>query len=157
MSRPHAPPIQMPASPTSSLHHVGLLARDFDGALRFYTEVLGFGVRRTWSLPAAGIHRAAFLDAGDGSPCVELFDGASEVPGARASSGDDGPAAGPLLHLALRVPDVDAAYARAVGGGAEPVTEPMDVGLGEPPLSLRFAMVRSPNGELVEFLQSDDF
>ena len=157
------PPIPMP-SPSSALHHVGLQARDFDGTLRFYIGALGFRVRRTWSLPAAGVDRAAFLDSADGALCLEVFDGASGVPGARPSpaSGDigersgDRPPAGPLLHLALRVPDVDAAFERALGGGARAVSLPRDAALGEPPLALRFAMVRSPNGELVEFLRSDD-
>ena len=49
------------------LHHIGIGAADYDATLRFYTEGLGFSVRHPWSLPAAHIKRAVFLDSGDGS------------------------------------------------------------------------------------------
>ena len=130
------------------LHHVGIRAVDYDATLRFYVETLGFRVRLTYSVPAAGIRRCAFLDSGDGRTYLELFD--------REAGPAENPAGGVLLHLALRVADASATYERALAAGASPVMPPRQATYGEPPVTFRFALVKSPNGEIVEFFETDD-
>ena len=56
----------------------------------------------------------------------------------------------------MRVADAASAYERALSAGARPFVKPTAVTAGEPPLSWRFAMVYSPNGEAIEFLENDD-
>jgi hypothetical protein len=61
-----------------------------------------------------------------------------------------------LLHNCLRVADVDAAYARAVAPGATSRVAPRVANLaGEPPAEVHIAFVTGPNGEVIEFLNSD--
>jgi len=51
---------------------------------------------------------------------------------------------------------VDAAYARAVAAGATSRIPPRMANLaGEPPAEVHIAFVTGPNGEVIEFLNSD--
>ena len=61
-----------------------------------------------------------------------------------------------MLHFCLRVADTDAAYARALAAGAVSRVEPGTRRLGEDPLvEVRIAFVGGPNGEVIEFMQSE--
>ena len=136
-------------------HHVAIRAVDFDESIRFYTEGLGFRVHFPFSIPGR-IDRAAFLDTGDGR-FVELFGSGSTVQaeGRRRRSNEE-PTEGALLHFCLKVADTDAAYARAMAAGAASRVEPRSVRLGEDPLvEVRIAFVTGPNGEVIEFMQSE--
>jgi glyoxylase I family protein len=145
------------------LHHVGLFVADVKAAVKFYTEGLGFTVRQEWP-DATGtkggdtykfVLPGVLLDAGDGN-YVELFP---------AGDGKLSPPSFPLNHFALRVADVDKAYARAIKAGAKPFEfklpdkpwdgTPLDVKLGgDRPETIRIAFVLGPNGELIEFFHS---
>lgn len=136
-------------------HHVAIRAVDFDESIRFYTEGLGFRVHFPFSVPGR-IDRAAFLDAGDGR-FVELFGSGSTVQAeGRRRRPDEERTEGALLHFCLKVADTDASYARAIAAGAESRVEPRTVRLGEEPLAeVRIAFVTGPNGEVIEFMQSE--
>lgn len=136
-------------------HHVAIRAVDFDESIRFYAEGLGFRVHFPFSVPGR-IDRAAFLDAGDGR-FVELFGQGSTVQAeGRRRRPDEERTEGALLHFCLKVADTDASYARAVAAGAESRVEPRTVRLGEEPLAeVRIAFVTGPNGEVIEFMQSE--
>lgn len=126
-------------------HHVALGVRDFEATLRFYQDGFGFIRRFGWG---EGDSRAAMLDTGDGN-YLEVF------AGSKRPAGEDAPE-GALLHLALRTPDVDAAYARALSAGARSQTAPQDVVIdGDYPLPVRLAFVIGPDGEVIEFFQND--
>ena len=127
------------------LHHIALRVRDFDATLRFYQDGVGFVRRFGWG---EGDSRAAMLDTGDGN-YLEVFAGSTRP------AGEDAPE-GALLHLALRTPDVDAAYARALAAGARSQIAPKDVTLpGDYPVPVRLAFVIGPDGEVIEFFQND--
>ena len=65
-------------------------------------------------------------------------------------------ASGVLLHFALRTDDCAAAIERAQAAGATITIAPTDALLpGDPPLAVRYAFCTGPNGEEIEFLQSD--
>jgi catechol 2,3-dioxygenase-like lactoylglutathione lyase family enzyme len=136
-------------------HHVAIRARDFDATLRFYTEGLGCSVHYRFSVPER-IDRAAFLDAGDGR-FIEVFGPGSSVQSeGRRRRPDEEPTEGALLHFCLRVPDVAAAYARAVAAGGIERVPPRTARLGgNPPAEVRIAFVTGPNGEVIEFLHSE--
>jgi catechol 2,3-dioxygenase-like lactoylglutathione lyase family enzyme len=136
-------------------HHVAVRAVDFDATVKFYTEGLGCTVHYEFSVPGR-IDRAAFLDAGDGR-YIEVFGTGSTVQaeGRRRQPGEE-PTEGALLHFCLRVADVDASYARALAAGGVTRAAPRTAALGgEPPAEVRIAFISGPNGEVIEFLNSD--
>ena len=136
-------------------HHVAIRAIDFDESIRFYTEGLGFRVHFPFSVPGR-IDRAAFLDAGDGR-FVELFGQNSAVQAeGRRRRPDEERTEGAVLHFCLKVTDTDASYARAMAAGAASRVEPVTRRLSEEPLvEVRIAFVAGPNGEVIEFMQSE--
>jgi glyoxylase I family protein len=140
---------------TPGFHHVAIRAVDFDETIRFYTEGLGFRVHFPFSVPGR-IDRAAFLDAGDGR-FVEVFgDGSTVQAEGRRREPNEERTEGALLHFCLRVADTDAAYARALSAGAASRVEPGTRRLSEDPLvEVRIAFVTGPNGEVIEFMQSE--
>ncbi len=136
-------------------HHVAIRAIDFDETIKFYTDGLGFTIHYGFSVPDR-IDRAAFLDAGDGR-FVEVFGPASIVQseGRRRQLNEDR-TEGALLHFCLRVADTESAYARAIAAGATSRVTPVKRQLGEDPsVEVKIAFVTGPNGEVIEFLQSD--
>jgi catechol 2,3-dioxygenase-like lactoylglutathione lyase family enzyme len=136
-------------------HHVAIRAADFDASVRFYTEGLGFSPHFPFSVPGR-IDRALFLDTGDGR-FIELFGTASTVQaeGRRREPHEDR-TEGALLHFCLRVADTDTAYANAIAAGAGSRVEPVTRRLSEDPLvEVRIAFVTGPNGEVIEFMQSE--
>ena len=136
-------------------HHVAIRAVDFDATVRFYTEGLGFRVHFPFSIPGR-IDRAAFLDGGDGR-FVEVFGPASNVQseGRRRQPGEAA-TEGAVLHFCLRAADADASYQRALAAGAVSRVAPGSRRLSEDPLvEVRVAFVTGPNGEVIEFLQSE--
>ncbi len=146
----------MQASSTPpAFHHVALRATDFDRTVKFYTEGLGFRVHFAFAVPGR-IDRAAFLDAGDGR-YIEIFGTGSTVQSeGRRRQPHEERTEGALLHFCLRVADTEAAYARALAAGAESRVAPRTSVLSQDPLvEVRIAFVTGPDGEVIEFLQSE--
>jgi catechol 2,3-dioxygenase-like lactoylglutathione lyase family enzyme len=135
----------MPTRPVKGpgFHHVAIRAVDFDRSVAFYTEALGFKRAYGWG---EGDDRAAMLDIGDGN-YVELFAGGKP----RTSSEEP-----PLGHFAIRVPDTDAAFKRAVEGGAAVTMEPKTIDIqGDTVVTVRIAFVKGPDGEVIEFFENE--
>lgn len=120
-------------------HHIALKAVDFEESLKFYTEGLGMKFYTSWG---EGDGRIAMLDLGDGG-ILELFAG--------GKTGDNTN----YIHFAMKVNDVDAAYATAIAAGAVPKTAPKIVPLNSAPvkLTLNCAFVYGPSGEELEFFR----
>ena len=140
------------------LSHVAIQAKEYQATMAFYTEVLGFKTGHRWSLPAFQIQEASMLVSPDGRTCLEIFDSDAVIPaqGKKAMS-DEEVAHGALLHLAFYVDDAEEMYQRALAHGAKPFVEPSHLSLGEPPLLVTNALVHSPNGEVIEFIEDVDF
>lgn len=122
-------------------HHIALKAVDFEKSIEFYTEGLGMKLYSMWG---EGDGRIAMLDLGDGG-ILELFAG-----------GNTSEAVNPkYIHFALKVDDVDAAYAAALKAGAEPKSAPKVVPLNSTPvkLTLNCGFVYGPSGEELEFFR----
>ena len=125
------------------IHHIALNVSDFEKSLRFYTEGLGFQVYRQWGDPQ---RRIAMIDVGDGC-CMEIFSNAQPRTCVDTEAGN-------YIHLAFRVPDTKAAFARALEFGAEPLTEPKFVEIqSDPVLPVWLSFVKGPDGEELEFFQ----
>ena len=122
------------------IHHVAIKVKDFDRSLAFYTQVLGMAPTISWG---EGDGRAVMLDCGEGA-CVEIFAG-----------GKGNLAEGAWMHLALKVSDVDGAYAAALKAGCTTHMEPKDVDIDARPCvtPVRIAFVYGPDDEVLEFFQ----
>lgn len=109
------------------VHHVSINVVDVDEAFRFYTEVLGLGVRS--DRPDFGFG-GAWLDVGDQQ--LHLIEAATP----------------PNLgqHFTIRVADVDATVEELRGTGVE-VTDAKPVGPG------RQAFLVDPSGNAVELYE----
>ena len=121
-------------------HHVALKTADLDASIAFY-EKLSMKFYTSWG---EGDGRIAMMDFGDGG-ILELFAG---------GNGDE--QANPrYIHFALKVDDVDAAYATALEAGAKPKSAPKVVPLDSKPvkLTLNCGFVYGPDGEEVEFFR----
>lgn len=128
--------------PGCGFHHVSMRVRDLEKTIRFYSEGLGFVPRFSWGQRP---RRTVLLDTGDGNYFEVSQGDPSQVYGE-----------GIFRHLALRVDDCDAAVEAARAAGAEVTVEPKDVTLSsEPPLQLRIAFFKGPDGEVIELFQND--
>lgn len=145
------------ASVVQGFHHVAIRAVDFDETIRFYTDGLGFAVRFGFSVPGR-IDRAAFIDVGDGR-YIEVFGPGSTVQAeGRRRRADEERIEGTLLHFCLRVTDVEAAHKKALAAGATARVDPRSSTLsdaGGNTAEVRIAFVNGPNGEVIEFLKSE--
>ncbi|MBP1995363.1 VOC family protein [Paenibacillus eucommiae] len=140
------------------LAHVAIQAKDYQATIAFYTEVLGFKIGHHWSLPSFLIKEASMLISPDQRTCIEIFDNEAVIPaqGKKASSEED-VAHGALLHFAFYVNNVEEIYQKALNHGAKAFVEPGQLSLGIPPLLVKNAVIHSPNGEIIEFIEEVDF
>lgn len=150
-------------------HHIALFAVDVDATIRFYTDGLGCQRRYGWTeatttLPTGEVftvtRRVELVDFGDHN-YVEVIAGGKP---ANERTGYD-----TFNHLALRTPDADATYARAIDAGAQPFNymfgnqvwdgRPSDFILngenGEGSLTVRLAYLQGINNEVIELVQND--
>jgi glyoxylase I family protein len=134
----------MPARKKGSscgFHHIALRTHEFDQAVKFYCDVLGFKQKMEWG---EGTGRAVMLDGGNGN-FVEIF--ASATPENRTE--------GAILHYAIRTDDCDAMLARARGAGAKVTMEATTCDVPSRPekARVRIAFCIGPAGETIEFFQ----
>jgi glyoxylase I family protein len=123
-------------------HHVAIKVHDFEGAVKFYTEALGFTEKISWG---EGDKRAVMLDVGDGN-YLEIFAG-----GTREAKPD-----GSIIHFALRTDDCDKALELARKAGAQVTMEPKSLDIQSKPhvTPVRIAFCKGPGGEVIEFFQN---
>jgi catechol 2,3-dioxygenase-like lactoylglutathione lyase family enzyme len=129
----------MPDLPRLTFHHPAVMANDFAATERFYIEGLGAERYRTWS-PApddAVISLCSYLKVAN---CfIELF--ALKEPKALDE--------GRVVHFCFQTDDCQGSVDAAVRAGASVVLSPVD-SKNHPH---RYAFIRSPNGEIIEFVQ----
>ena len=125
----------------NAVHHIALKARGkeaYEKTIRFYHELLGMPIVRTWGSEE---QPCAMVAAGDSM--LEIF---SDAP--------DELNAGALRHLAFAVENTDACVEAVRAAGYEITMEPTDISIpSEPPLPARIAFCIGPVGEEVEFFQ----
>jgi len=127
------------------LHHLAVCVRELEAALPLWSDGLGFVLDSIEELPERRI-RVAMLRLGD--TCVELVQPTaddSEVSAFLAKRGEG------LHHLALAVDDLDAAFSRALDGGATAVPGAGRAGAGG--ARVAFLHPRATNGVLVELVE----
>ena len=121
-------------------HHIGLKVADFAKSREMY-RALGMKEICGWG---EGDGEIVMFDLGDGGR-IELF----------AGGGDHLSKEGKWLHFAMKVDDVDAAYATALAAGFESKIAPKVVPLASwpNPMSINIAFVVGPDGEELEFFR----
>jgi catechol 2,3-dioxygenase-like lactoylglutathione lyase family enzyme len=126
----------------TGFHHIAMDVKDIDASIRFYTQVLGFGLAYTWG---EGEKRGCMIDCGNGN-YVELF---------QAKPGEGRPE-GHWKHLALKCTDTKSAIERVRAAGFPVTVETKDVTIpsSPKPLPIRIAFFKGPDGETVEFFQT---
>jgi len=141
------------------IHHTAISTGDFDRALRFYCDLLGF--KEVWSSSwrvgsevvdrIVGLRgssgRVAMLTAGNA--CVELFQYATPQP--KQSEPQRPVCDHGITHLCLQVTDIDAEYARLSAAGMQFHCPPQNAGGG-----MRATYGRDPDGNVVELLEVTD-
>lgn len=137
-----------PRIPGCGFHHVALRVSDFDRSVQFYTDVLGFREACAWG---EGDGRAVMLDTGDGN-YLELFaTKPGSTPGPEAAD-----RAWPIFHFALRTQDCDASLERARAAGMKVTMESKTLDIpASPPITVRIAFFKGPDGEVVELFQNE--
>lgn len=123
------------------IHHAALKCADlkkFDETVRFYRDVLGLSVLRSWG---NGEKAGIMFDTGDG--LIEIF-----------ASGSAGRSTGSVNHFALATDDPDACIAAVRQAGYTIAVEPKDLTIpSQPPFPVRIAFAIGPCGEEIEFFQ----
>jgi glyoxylase I family protein len=123
-------------------HHVSMSVKDLDKSRKFYSEGLGFIERFSWGKEPK---RILLMDTGDGN-YFEISQGDSNHSRTE----------GVFRHLALRVNDCKVAIELARNAGAEVTMEVRDVMLSsDPPMQIRIAFFKGPDGELIELFEND--
>ena len=110
-----------------------LTVSDFEEAVSFYRDALGFEQTADWSSDEG---RAVLLEAGRAT--IELFDEAQAAVVDKIEAGQR--VSGPV-RLAVEVPDSEATLRRLVEAGAGKVAEPVATPWGD-----RNARVEAPDG-----------
>jgi LAO/AO transport system kinase len=129
------------------LDHLGIAVRSIEGSLGFY-EALGVAVAGIEEVEHERV-RVAMLQMGESRiELLEATDDESAVARFLARRGEG------LHHVALRVPDLDAAVERLKARGVRLVSEVIQVGAG----GHRYVFVHpaSANGVLVELVAGGD-
>lgn len=127
------------------LHHVAVLARDLDAAVRLYRDVLGLPLEQIASVPSQEV-RIAFLTAGASK--IEIVTPTNETSGVAkflASRGEG------FHHVCLEVADVDAELARLAAAGVQLINAAAVPGVEGP---VAFLHPKSCNGVLVELIEA---
>lgn len=120
-------------------HHVFLKVKDLNKSIEFY-KALGFVEKTSWG---EGAGRMVLMDTGDGN-YFELGQGEPEKGG------------GIFLHVALRTDDCDKAMEVVRSLGAEITVEPKSIDLpSNPPMKIKIAFFKGPDGEVIELFQNE--
>jgi methylmalonyl-CoA epimerase len=127
------------------LDHLGVAVKSLETSLRFYRDVLGFEVTGQEEVPAEKV-RLAMLPLGETR--VELLEATSDDSAIARFVAKRGEG---LHHIAVRVPDLNAAVARLKAAGSRLVNETPGVGAG----GHRYIFVhpQSTGGVLLELVE----
>ena len=122
-------------------HHISMKVKDLEKSIKFY-KALGFTEKVSWGEAPKKI---VLLDTGDGN----YFEISQSEP---EQVWDEGV----FRHIALRADDCATALELARKLGAEVTVETRNVTLkSDPPMPIRIAFFKGPDGELIELFQNE--
>jgi lactoylglutathione lyase len=123
----------------NGIHHIGLLVKDSQKSLDFYTQ--GLGGKVVFSFPMGGSDQTIYLVDLGGNATVEL------IPRGNGEEEQDAHWA----HLAIRTDNAKEAYDKALKAGAVSRSEPVENSLGT--MKVINPFVYGPDREVIEFFQ----
>ena len=127
-----------------AIHHVAVVVRDMDAAVRFYHDTLGLALDSVVPIPSDGV-RIAFLPVGPSRiELVEPVDASTGVARFLDTRGEG------FHHVCFEVPDIAAALARMAAAGVELIDREPRRGAEGP---VAFLHPRSCHGVLVELIE----
>jgi len=139
-----------------SFHHFALKAQDFEMTVAFY-QTLNFEVVHTWSLPEFNLEKCVMLKNTQFDCFIEICDSNANFPtqGRKRKLGDPY-VENSLLHICFVVEDAKKAYDEAIENGARALSAKETLALKDRRKSVTVSnsLVYSPNGEVIEFLES---
>lgn len=129
-----------------SIHHIAIVVRDLDAALKFYRDALGLEMTERREAPDEGVE-IAFLPAGEGE--IELLRPLSDEGDIARFLDKRGEG---LHHICLAVADVEAAMERLRAAGAQLLSEEPRVNVH----GVRYVFVhpKSAHGVLLELYEA---
>jgi len=117
---------------------VGVVARDADALVAFYTDVVGLEFVESFDSRIGRIHRLRF-----GSSWIKIVGGHADSPVQSHDFTEPG-----VRYLTFEISDLDETWARIVDAGGE-VVAPLAT---HPQTGARAGSIRDPEGNLVELL-----
>lgn len=119
--------------------HVGVMVKDIDASIKFYTEMIGFELNGRIT-HTNGVIQLAFLGFGNSNETeVELIQGYN----------DSLPIEGKVHHFAVTVPDIQAEFDRLKQLNVSFI----DQEITTLPNGYRYFFVSGPDGEWIELFQ----
>jgi lactoylglutathione lyase len=129
------------------LDHVGLAVADLSAATSWYIDVLGLSQELTLRVDELELDIAMLIHPTYGYR-VELLYRSGSLPGSKPADPGQAALRHGYGHMAFDVPDLDAAFERAISRGARAVLSPRP----SPEPGVRMAFVADPEGNLLELL-----
>lgn len=140
-------------------HHFALKAYDIEKTIAFY-ETLNFEVTHSWSLPEFHLEKCVMMKNKSFECYIEICDNNANFPtqGRKRKQGDPY-IENALLHICFIVEDAKKAYTEAIENGAIPLSEKETLELKNrgKTITVSNSLVYSPNGEVIEFLETVAF
>ncbi len=141
-------------------HHYSLKVTDFDKTLQFYHS-LGFEELHSWSLPSFQLKKGMMIYHKAINCYIELFDEDAIIPtqGRKRKEGEEF-IENSILHICFTVKDAALAREEALKNGALDLSGgvfELELGNAQKSVNVRNSLVYSPNGEVIEFLESVAF
>ncbi|KFC22477.1 VOC family protein [Chryseobacterium sp. FH1] len=141
-------------------HHYSLKAVNFEETVGFY-ETLGFKVQHSWSLPDFELEKCVMMHHAKINSFVEICDKNASMPSqGRKRKANEEFIENSILHICFVVKDAEKARIEALKNGATDLSEgvfEIDLINGHKSVNVRNSLVYSPNGEVIEFLESVSF
>lgn len=132
--------------------HMSINVADFDGAMVWYQDMLGFEVDVSWRVEALDGKRLAYLSLGDTRiELVAADEGGVGLPAA-ATFGDHFGRTG-YGHLCFNVEDVDAMLAALEEKGVPTFVTGETYALDGTPYERRVGFIQDPEGNVIEFAE----
>lgn len=141
-------------------HHYSLKAERFYDTVKFY-EVLGFKVVHSWSLPDFNLEKCVMMYNRSINSYIEICDKNADIPSqGRKRNKNEEYIENSILHICFMVRDAEKARKAALENGAKDLSEGVfDIVLKNnmKTVNVKNSLVYSPNGEVIEFLESVSF
>lgn len=141
-------------------HHYSLKADNIDLTINFY-EALGFKVLHSWSLPDFNLEKCVMMYNSKINSYIEICDKNADMPSqGRKRKTNEEFVENSILHICFVVKDAEKARVEALKNGAKDLSEgvfEIDLSNNNKNINVRNSLVYSPNGEVIEFLESVSF